>query len=321
VRRLALLALLALSCLALASPALAASARLEIAAKTAKLGDPIPVRLTVDPGSDGAVDTSALPTEWGSAQVLSGGWEPAQAGSAVRVWAGSIALYALGKATIPELRVAVGGAGALATTEPVEITIEGTVASADPKARELADLKPPASIPADWGPLKAALAALALLLAGAGVAWWLWRRYAAKLAAVPAAVDPFRKLPPHVWVYEELERLLARRLAEEGQIGLFYDELARIVKLYLEGRYRIELMERTTFETPPALKLAGAPAESLALVRTILDGSDRVKFAQAPAGAAECRSAVEEAYRLVDLTKPMAAPEPAAAGPPSGPPS
>jgi hypothetical protein len=144
---------------------------------------------------------------------------------------------------------------------------------------------------------------------GAGVAWWLWRRYAAKLAAVPAAVDPFRKLPPHVWVYEELERLLARRLAEEGQIGLFYDELTRIVKLYLEGRYRIELMERTTAEVPPALKLAGAPAEAQTLARALLDGSDHVKFAKAPAGAAECRAAVEEAYRLVDLTKPVSAPE------------
>ena len=310
-RRLALFALL----LALGRPVLAASARLELAAKTAKLGDPIPVRLTVDPGSEGAVDVSALPTEWGAAQVLAGAWEPAQAGSAVRVWAGTIAVYQLGKATIPELRVAVGNTGTLATTAPVEITIEGTVASADPKAKELADLKPPASLPADWGPLKAALWGLALLLLGAAVAWWLWRRYAAKLAAVPAAVDPFRKLPPHVWVYEELERLLARRLAEEGQIGLFYDELTRIVKHYLEGRYRIELMERTTTEVLPALKLAGAPGEAQTLARTLLDGSDRVKFARAPAGAVECRAAVEEAYRLVDLTKPIAEPQHEAATP------
>ncbi|HEX4825648.1 MAG TPA: hypothetical protein VFV19_15205 [Candidatus Polarisedimenticolaceae bacterium] len=310
-RRLVLLALLA------APPALASSAHLEIAAKTAKLGDAIPVRLTVDPGSDGTVDVSALPTEWGPAQVLSGAWQPAAPGSAVRTWAGSIAIYQLGKATIPEVRVAVGSAGAVAVTEPVDVTIEGTVAPADPKAKELADLKPPASIPADWGPLKAALAALALLLVGAGIAWWLWRRYAAKLAAVPAAVDPFRKLPPHVWVYEELERLLARRLAEEGQIGLFYDELTRIVKLYLEGRYRIELMERTTSEVLPALKLAGAPMEASTLARALLDSSDRVKFAREPAGAAECRAAVEEAYRLVDLTKPAALPEPAPAGPAS----
>ena len=311
--RLRRLAPVLLSLLALARPALAASARLELQAKSAKLGDPIPVRLTVDPGGDGAVDASPLPTEWGPAQVLSGGWEPAQPASAVRTWAGTIAVYQLGKATIPELRVAVGTAGALATTEPVEIAIEGTVAPTDPKARELADLKPPASLPADWGPLKAALWGLAFLLVGAGVAWWLWRRYAAKLAAVPAAVDPFRKLPPHVWVYEELERLLARRLAEEGQIGLFYDELTRIVKLYLEGRYRAPLMERTTSEVLPALKLAGAPAEAQTLARALLDGSDRVKFARAPAGAPECRAAVEEAYRLVDLTKPIAAPEPAPA--------
>jgi hypothetical protein len=147
------------------------------------------------------------------------------------------------------------------------------------------------------------------------LSWWLWRRYAAKLAAVSAPVDPFRRLPPHVWVYEELEKLLARRLAEEGRIGVFYDELTRIVKQYLEGRYRVDLLERTTSEVPGALQSAGAPQDAGALARALLESSDRVKFARLGAGPAECRAAVEEAYRLVDLTKPAEAPpEPQAAG-------
>jgi hypothetical protein len=282
----------------------AAGARLETEVKSAKLGDPIKVTLTVDPGQ-GAVDVVPLPTEWGPAQVLSGGWQPETPGSPIRVWAGMVAVYQLGAATIPAIDVSLAGnPPTVLHTEPVTLTIESGVPAGE-KAKDLADLKPPASIPPDWKPLKAALVAFGLLVVAAGVAWWLWRRYAAKLGAVPAAVDPFRKLPPHVWVYEELERLLARRLAEEGQIGLFYDELTRIVKQYLEGRYRIELMERTTSEVPAALKLAGAPQEGSVLARTLLDASDRVKFARAPAGPEHCRGAVEEAYRLVDLTKPV----------------
>jgi len=177
------------------------------------------------------------------------------------------------------------------------------------------DLKPPASIPPDYGPLKSALVAFAALLAAAGTAWWLWRRYAAKLAAVGAPVDPFRRLPPHVWVYEELEKLLARRLAEEGRIGLFYDELTRIVKQYLEGRYRVDLLERTTSEVPGALQYAGAPTDAGFLARALLESGDRVKFARVAAGPADCRAAVEEAYRLVDMTKPAGVPiEASAAG-------
>jgi hypothetical protein len=220
-------------------------------------------------------------------------------------------VYELGAVTVPSVDVAVQGADpGLASTEPVQVEIQGTLPP-DAKDPDLADLKPPASIPPDWGPLKSAIGALALLLVAAGLAWWLWRRYAARLAAVPAAADPFRKLPPHVWVYEELERLLARRLAEEGQVGVFYDELTRIVKQYLEGRYRIELLERTTAEVPGALKLAGAPPEASALARSVLESGDRVKFARAPAGPEQCRGTVDEAYRLVDLTKPVAA-QPAA---------
>lgn len=296
----------------------AASARLELDPVKARIGDPIKARLTVEAGPDEVVDTSPLPVEWGPAQVLSGGWEPAAAGSTKRVWAGAIALYQLGAAAVPPVAVPVAKAGAPSSvsTDPVALTIEGTLPAAKTgeKPPDLVDLKSEASIPPDYGPLKKALAAFAALLAAAGVAWWLWRRYAAKLAAVAAPADPFRRLPPHVWVYEELEKLLARRLAEEGNIGLFYDELTRIVKQYLEGRYRIDLLERTTSEVPPELQSAGAPTEAATLARALLESGDRVKFARVGAGPAECRAAVEEAYRLVDMTKPVETPaEPAPA--------
>ena len=111
-----------------------------------------------------------------------------------------------------------------------------------------------------------------------------------------------------MWVYEELEKLLARRLAEEGRIGLFYDEVTRIVKQYLEGRYRVDLLERTTSEVPGALQHAGAPADAGFLARALLESGDRVKFARVEAGPADCRATVEEAYRLVDMTRPAEPP-------------
>jgi len=287
----------------------AASASLTVDPVKAHIGDALAARLTVtaDPGE--IVDVTPLDVSFGPAQVLSGGWEPAVPGTATRVWSGAIAVYQLGAATVPPLVVSVakGGTQESVSTEPVSLVIEGTIpaATTGEKAPDLIDLKPPASIPPDYDPLKRALLAFSALVAAAGAAWWLWRRYAAKLAAISAPVDPFRKLPPHVWVYEELEKLLARRLAEEGRTGLFYDELTRIVKQYLEGRYRVDLLERTTSEVPNALQHAGAPADAGLLSRALLEAGDRVKFARVDAGPADCRGAVEEAYRLVDLTKPV----------------
>jgi len=303
-RRVILLAMVVLA----ARAAFSASAVLTVDPVKAHIGDAITARLTVTAEPDETVDVAPLALSWGPAQVLSGGWQPAVPGSTSRVWSGTIAVYELGAITLPPLEVPVakGGVTDSVATESVPLEIEGTLPAekTGEKPPDLIDLKPPASIPADYGPLKRALAAFAALLAAAGAAWWLWRRYAAKLAAVSAPVDPFRKLPPHVWVYEELERLLARRLAEEGRTGLFYDELTRIVKQYLEGRYRVDLMERTTSEVPGALQYAGAPTEAGFLARALLESGDRVKFARVDAGPADCRLAVEEAYRLVDMTKP-----------------
>jgi hypothetical protein len=302
----------ALVCGLAAGPARSAVSHLTLEPVKARIGDAIKARLVVEPGAGETVDTSPLPVEWGPAQVLSGAWEPPAAGVTARTWNGTIAVYQLGAVTVPAVVVPLIKAGAPASvaTEPIALTIEGTLPAAKTgdKPPDLMDLKPEASIPPDYGPLKLALLAVAGLLLVAGLAWWLWRRYAAKLAAIAAPVDPFRRLPPHVWVYEELEKLLARRLAEEGKIGLFYDELTHIVKQYLEGRYRVDLLERTTSEVPAELASAGAPAEAGALARALLESGDRVKFAQLPAGPAECRSAVEEAYRLVDMTKPPEAP-------------
>lgn len=303
---------LVLGVLLAARAAPAASARLTLTPVKAHVGDAIQARIAVEAAAGETVDVAPLPVEWGKVQVLSGAWEPQTEGSATRVWSGTVAAYELGTIEVPPVAIPImkDQTASSVATEAASLTIEATLPPGKTQGQEpdLVDLKPPASIPADLGPLKIALAVFALLLAAALAAWWLWRRYAAKLAAVRAPVDPFRRLPPHVWVYEELEKLLARRLAEEGRIGVFYDELTRIVKQYLEGRYRVELLERTTAEVPGALHGAGAPTDAGFLARTILESGDRVKFARDNAGPAECRAAVEEAYRLVDITKPAEAP-------------
>lgn len=304
VRRLAGL----LAFLLVAREASGASVVLTLDPVKAHIGDAIKARLTVEAGPGESVDVAPLAVEWGPAQVLSGAWEPATIGATTRVWSGTLAVYQVGNVTVPPVVIAIdaGGARSTVATNPVTLVIEGTLPAtkAGEPAPNLMDLKPPASIPPDYGALKSALAGVLALLVVALAAWWIWRRYAARFSAVAAPSDPFRRLPPHVWVYEELEKLLARRLAEEGQIGLFYDELTRIVKQYLEGRYRVDLLERTTSEVPGELQTAGAPSDAGYLTRALLDAGDRVKFAQVAAGPADCRIAVEDAYRLVDMTKP-----------------
>jgi hypothetical protein len=286
---------------------------LEIAPKEATVGDVIEATLTIEVPKGTAVDREGIGSEIGPFAVLSRTWQgPVAVGDRER-WTCNlgIAAYETGKLTLPAITVRIvrGEGQQTLETEPVDVTIRSVLPAAaeGDKAIEVADLKPPVSVAPDFTILRRAIGIVAVLFALAGLAWWLHRRYASKLAAVAAPQDPFHRVAPYVWVYGELQRLLERRLAEEGKIDLFFSELARIMKQYLEGRYRVELMEHTTDEVAPRLQQAGATSDVARSVRALLDRCDLVKFARVLPDAAACRAEVEAAYRIVDATKPMEA--------------
>jgi len=89
-------------------------------------------------------------------------------------------------------------------------------------------------------------------------------------------------------------------------IESFAEEVAaRDARIPFTIQSRVDLM---TPSAVAALAHAGAPADAGFLSRALLEAGDRVKFARVDAGPADCRAAVEEAYRLVDLTKPVEVP-------------
>lgn len=288
--------------------AAAPAVTLEIIPRQATVGDPLAARLVVELPAGTTLEPGPVGPELGpDASVLEGAWQPA-AGAAQAVWSGKIAAYRTGKVEIPPVAVGLRGAAGAVTvrSEPVVLEIRSVLAAGeeDPAAKaEIADLKPPASIAPDWRPLRRALGALALLLAAAAIAYALYRRYAPRFAAAPVSADPFRRLPPHVWAYEELRRLLDDRVAEELGTDRFFEELSRIVKMYLGARFRVDLMERTTAEAASALEEAGGPRDAVWRARVLLDRADRVKFAREAATLADVRHAVDEAYAIVDATK------------------
>ena len=111
-------------------------------------------------------------------------------------------------------------------------------------------------------------------------------------------------MPPHEWIYKELGRLLERRIPEQGQVDLFYGELSRILKQYLGGRFRLDLLEHTTDEIAPLLEQVGALERPVSTAGRILDECDRVKFARERPGPEAWRAVVEAVYEIVDETKP-----------------
>jgi hypothetical protein len=287
---------------------LAATAVLDVTPRQATVGDPLRATLTVtlDPGSE--VERAPVGPDLGEdVAVLGGTWAPTVEGKAV--WTGTIAAYRTGTIEVPPIEVLVteGSERRAVATAPVALEIASVLPEKDraPDAKpDLADLKPPATIAPDWGPTKVALAVLLGLLVLAALLYLLWRRLAPRLARVPAPSDPFRRLPPHVWAYEELKKLLDAHREDPSREDVFFEGLARIVKTYLSARLRVDLLERTTGEVAPLLAQAGSDPGVAGRVHALLERADLAKFARVPAGLDACRACIDTAYAIVDATKP-----------------
>lgn len=283
---------------------------LEFPQKAGTIGDRFPMTLRAAGSGADSWEPVALPDTIGPFTVLDGNWsqEPQPDGGNVWIWSGGVAAYEPGELELPAFTVQLRSGDEVleSITEPVAVTIESVLGAGDENG-ELADLKGPGSVAPDYSALVLALSILAGLLILAGIVWWVQRRYAGRLAAVPQPADPFKRMPPHEWAYQALQELLRGGHADPEHAGPFFEEIARILKLYLGGRYRVELMECTTAEIGPLLRQAGAGVDPIGKSEKLLLSCDMVKFADHLPRASDFRSTVEEAYALVDATRPQEA--------------
>ena len=282
----------------------------EVAVAGATVGDRIPFRLCLVLPERGSFEPQAIGPELGPFTVATGAWRRDDAsGECDWSFDGAIAAFDTGTQDLPTIQVAVQTTGGPIEigSEPVAITIDSVLGGEDPASSlDIADLKEPRSIDPDHGPLFSALAGLGGLLAIAGLVWWMHRRYAERWTAAPVRPDPFQRMSPDEWAFQELKALLERRLHEHGQVDEFHAEVARILKRYLGGRYRVDLLECTTAEVAPAMRPAGATDDTVVIVGALLGRCDAVKFARERPEAVQCRELVDEVYRLIDATRPMA---------------
>jgi len=288
-------------------PAPQLTAELEPAEGT--VGDPLALRLTLELPADAELLSPLVGPELGPFAVLSGAWADPQPGAtgSRRTWSGRVAAYRTGELELPavKLQLRIGAESVTIGSQPIPVRVESVLG--DDESSEPAGIKDPVALPADFRALRIALGVLlGLLVATLGV-WWAIRRYGGRLAARSVPADPFDRIPPHEWVYAALRELLDRRLAEQGNVIEFHAELARIIKRYLGGRYRVDLMERTTTEVPEALRQAGTPEPPLRDALALLERSDRVKFARQLPDPSQCRQEIDEAYAIVDRTRPSEA--------------
>jgi hypothetical protein len=285
----------------------AAQLRLEVEPDHGTVGDALTVRLTIQAEAGREPARAKLGPDLGKFTVLEESWSPlAPEDGEGWVWAATVAAYETGDLEFPSLRVApASGNGEGWASESVTIEIASVIDEDENAAGEpeLADLKDPASLAPDFAPVWLAAVLFAIFVALSALGWWLYRRYAARLAAAPAVEDPFARTPPHEWAFGALRELLDQR--SDYSTDRFYARLSWILKRYLGGRYRIDLLEHTTDEARPLLEQAGTPGTAVAKIRSVLNECDAVKFARHRPTEGERKDVVERVYGIVDQTKPV----------------
>jgi hypothetical protein len=182
-------------------------------------------------------------------------------------------------------------------SEPLFIMVESVGASEADK-EDIRGLKPPIEIKGSYWIYLLILPIFALLAAGG----FLYYRRRSRGLALPEI--PQELLRP-AWEVALLELDLLREsdLLDKKQIKEYFIVLSDIIRKYMERRYQIKALDRTTEEIRQEVKRLKLEQEIAQLIFGLLLFCDLVKFAKYIPSADEVEKSTDEAYSIVNLTK------------------
>ena len=268
------------------------------------VGDPIQLTLAVTHPAGYQVIQPTLAEIWGDLTVA--GLSPATTvvngdGSETTTWQIDARLFQPGAFSTPALEVSVtDGQGSLqkVLAAPAAVSIVSVLQEGD---TELRDIKPQAALPlpAVWPWIAAGLAAVAAV---ATFAAWQMRR--GKLGAMD-------NRQAHEVALDGLNIVEGLRLPEQGRFKEHYTLVSDTVRIYVERRFGVPALERTTGEIRPDLARTAMTPEVTALLVAFLQESDLVKFSQWTPDLASAHQLLAQGRMIVEATQPEPAVEPA----------
>ncbi|MEA3443608.1 MAG: hypothetical protein U9R19_02655 [Bacteroidota bacterium] len=166
----------------------------------------------------------------------------------------------------------------------------------------IADIKPPIEAPLTFvetlpyaGGGLGLVAIIILIL-------WLFKYFGRK--EIQQVKRKIPKEPPHVIALRDLDKLVNRKLWQQGKFKEYHSELTEIVRIYIEYRFDIMAMEQTSdeiFQQFERNDLLGS--EKFELLKQMLTLADYVKFAKLHPLPDENELSLKHAYDFVLKTK------------------
>lgn len=160
---------------------------------------------------------------------------------------------------------------------------------------DIRGLKGPAEIKAvfPW-----ALFIILALFLMAGLAAFIY--FNNKKRAKEAPLAPQK--PPEEIAMEELRLLLDMRLPEKGMIKEYYIKISDILRKYIEARFKIVALDRTTWELYQEMRSRRIERAHADKIRDFLEDCDLVKFAKYIPTQKETEEIYAKAEEIVKIT-------------------
>lgn len=162
------------------------------------------------------------------------------------------------------------------------------------------DIKAPFEIPLSFLEL---LPWILAVLAVAASGWYFFRYMKNKKSGDSLFVTTPPAEPAHLIAMRELKQLRSESLWKKGMIKEYYTRLTDIVRRYIEKRFAVLAMERTSNEIINELKQSSdIPKEVTGLLVEFFSIADLVKFAKAQPKEDQHDKCLNTAFRFVKAT-------------------
>lgn len=140
---------------------------------------------------------------------------------------------------------------------------------------------------------------LVALIALLVIAVRLWRRWREKRALF---IKPAEPDSPYIAALKELENIRKERLWQNNQMKLYYTRITDVLREYIEARFALQAMEKTSAEILTELIPAGIDKSDYNSLKELLEVADLVKFAKYIATESENENAIPAAIRFISST-------------------
>ncbi len=181
-----------------------------------------------------------------------------------------------------------------------EVPLEVTTIPVDTASYKMYGIRPQFRYPVTF---KEVYPWVLIAVAAAAAVYLIFRLVSGRRKSRPLfGSKPGHEDPPHIVALRDLDRIRSEKLWQKGKEKQYYTDITDTLRVYIERRFGIRTIERTSNEILSDLSTKEISPSDFEAVRELFTTADLVKFAKYTASEADNENAVPVAVRFVNDT-------------------